>query len=325
MLFDGLDPRGANRPHGRAARDAGLCSCDAAALFQREQNIGGDLKLAWVEQRVRELTAAGKLETRLHMTVTIDTDSIAIELMEQARRNCEPPAPEGKEVMGVLCMRERSPKREGWEDDPNAVYWAVDYNNLLELIVKDMWRVPPDPPQQRVGIALMCAGWALAGCDFCKVTGLRADMVMDALPGYLTSARELTPLMANAWSGDREAAKAIEPALRRLVMLCAGNYADQPRARKATAESMRQHDRLALLRAAWVTSYWSNVEYRGDLSDFGFTAIYDGQFKYKAEPPKPPPPAPKRKSPDVVDVTEDDQPVGEPPRIVSKYFAKPGE
>ena len=332
VLFDGLDPRGALRPFGEPRVAQIFGSCDAtAALFQREQPMGeGDLKLAWVEQRVRELTAQGKLPTKLHMTITIDTDSIAIELMEQARRNCEPLG--GQDVMGVLCMRERSPKRDAWEDDPGAVYWAVDYNNLLELIVKDMWKVPPAAPAQRMGIALMCAGWALAGCDFCKVAGLRADMVMDALPGYLNTAKELTPLMANSWSGDRDAAKNIEPALRRLVMLCAGNYADQPRSRKATAENMRQHDRLALLRAAWVTAYWSNVEFCGDLSDFGFTAIYDGQFKYNAEPLKPEPAAKKpRKQPAApVEPAALEEPVAleEPDpqqeRVVSKYFAQNG-
>jgi hypothetical protein len=276
VLFDGLDPRGALREHG-APREPGVFGSDdaVAALFQREQAIGeGDLKLAWVEQRVRDLTAEGRLPTKLSLTITIDTDSIAIELMERARRACAPEEREGDVVMGALCMRERSYKRDAWDDDPNAVYFVLDYANLFELIQTQMWgrgRELPPPEKQRTAMALLCAGWALAGCDFVALSGLKADMVLEAMPSLLRTAPHLVELMENTWSGGRDAAKQVTPALKRLVHLCAGNYEDQPRSRKATVASMRNHDKSFLLRAAWVASYWSMHEFTGSLQDFGFT------------------------------------------------------
>lgn len=316
VIFDGLDPRGAQRPYGEPRETQIYGSNETiAALFQRDEHMGeGDLKLAWVEQRARELAESGDLEAKLHMTVTIDTDSIAIELMEEARRRCGPEP--DRPVMGVLCMRERQNKRDAWDDDPGAVYWAVDYASLFELIQNDLWglRKQPSHDEARMATALMCAGWALAGCDFCKVAGLNADMVMQALPSYLHTAPGLLGLMPRAWSGDREAAKGITDALRRLVLLCAGNYGDQPRARKATVENMRNHDNLTLLRACWTTAYWSKHEFRGDLSDFGFTAIYDGQYS-AAKAPK------KQKAEEAKEPKElnQDEP---PPSVVSKYFSK---
>merc|ERR1712086_1240465 len=130
----------------------------------------------------------------------------------------------------------------------------------------------------------MCAGWALAGCDFCNITGLKASLVMDAMPSYLKTAKDLSQLMNNSWSGDREASKSVLPALRRLVLMCAGSYSDQPRARKKTVEELRNHDKFTLLRGAWVMAYWSRVEFAGNLADFGFTAIYDKQPKHKTLP-----------------------------------------
>ena len=303
VLFDGLDSRGALRP-AREPRVAQIFgSCDAtAALFQRETPIGeGDLKLAWVEERVRQLAFEEKLHAQLHLTVTIDTDSIAIELMEQARRNCEP-APVN-DVKGALCMRERAQKREMGDEDSHAVYWVVDYANLLEILQTRMWGAGKEPSaaMQRTANALMCAGWALAGCDFCQVKGLKADMVMDALPSLLKQAPQLVESMAVAWSGNRDATKQVTAALRRLVMLCAGNYESQARSRKATVASMREHDEQTLLKASWVASYWSQQEFTGDLTDFGFTAIYNGALvvcptgpppKEPKEPREPKPPKP---------------------------------
>jgi hypothetical protein len=118
----------------------------------------------------------------------------------------------------------------------------------------------------------MCCGWALAGCDFVSVQGLKASMVMETLPSMLQASPSLVAGIARVWSGDREAVKLVTPTLRRLVRLCAENYADQPRARKATVAKLKEVDESVLLRAAWTGAYWSMQEIAGDLADFGFTA-----------------------------------------------------
>lgn len=324
VVFDGLDPRGANRPVGEP-RATQIFGSDAAvaALFQRAEPMGeGDLKLAWVEQRVRDLAESGKLHATLHATVTIDTDSIAIELMEQARRNCLPD-PE-HDVKGVLCMRERAQKREGWEDDSGAVYFCIDYGHLLRLLQEDMWGVAhsPTPLEQRAAMSLMAAGWALAGCDFVKVAGLNASLVMEAIPGFLKTAPELLQLMHNSWSGERTATQQLTPALRRLLLLCATNYSEKPRARKASIASMREHANELLLRAAWTVAYWNCHEFTDNLRDFGFSACL---MSSGAAVPSSADTAAgtKRKSPLLVDEPVE-QPAGKkagPPSVVSRFFA----
>lgn len=294
VIFDGLDPRGATRPHG-APRETKIYGSDPEwdALFQRDFPIGeGDLKLAWVEQRVRDLAEEQKLDTRLHMSCTIDTDSIAIELLDEARRQCQPD-PEHP-VMGVLCMRERAQKRDECDDDAKAVYWCVDYAHLLRLLQAHMWGRTKEPSleQQRKAMTMMAAGWALAGCDFVRVPGLTAAMVFDAMPSYLSTAPELVDLVTQAWSGDRARVKEMTPAFRRLLLLCAGNYEDQPRARKATVAKMREYDAEALLRASWTVSYWNQCEFTGALRDFGFSMCVSKDIVASTRAVSMPPPPP---------------------------------
>lgn len=268
VIFDGIDPRGALRPLG-AERETKIFGThdEVAALFQREHDIGeGDIKLTWVEQRVMDLVEQGKLDASLHICSTIDSDAIALQLMAAARRNC---APVQSDVRGVLCMRERSQKRGA--DGDGAVFWALDYGHLLKLLVAEFWPSPPSPVSQREGIAIMVSGWVLSGCDFCKLGGgLNSRLVNESMPGFLATAGHLCPLAQGAWSNERSAAMAMVPAIRRLVALCAGNYSDQPRARKASIEKMLNCDKNTLLRAAWVVAYWSDKEHVDDLLEFGF-------------------------------------------------------
>ena len=286
VVFDGLDPRGAGRPVG-ATREPQIYGSDAevSAMFEHAPEGEGDRKLALIEQRVREIAHVPErdrpafLKTpKLHCTVTIDTDSIAIELLEKGRRSVENPHLSSC-VKGVLCMRERQNKRDSWDDDPGAVYCCLDYDLLYQMLQRDMWGMHREPSaaDQRLAIALMVTGWALSGCDFTSVKGLNANMIFDAVPSFVKTAPACLALMENAWGGSREDVMAIVPALKRLVLLCAGNYSDQPRSRKATVQYLREVGQgivtEPLLRAAWVASYWSNNEQKGNLSDFGFCTL----------------------------------------------------
>ena len=273
VVFDGVDPLGAQRPPNQP-RTPQLFGTDSevAAMFQRDTHTGeGDLKLSLVEQRVKDLVMDDQLEADLHMTSTIDTDSIAISLMDTARRNCEPiPV---QQVQGCLCMRERATKRDLEEDeDARATYFTIDYAHLYELIQAKLWGINRNPTtiQQRKATALMCAGWSLCGCDFVALPGMNAALVMDALPSYLQTAPELLDLMEHTWSGDRCSTLSATDALRRLVLLCASHYEDAPRARKATVGKMRNYDVTVLQRAVWVASYWHHCEFAGAMHEFGF-------------------------------------------------------
>jgi hypothetical protein len=280
VIFDGLDPRGAGRGIGEK-REPQIFGSDpaTAALFQRAVPIGeGDLKLAWAEQRVRDLVATGDLKTRLHMSCTIDTDIIATSLIDHGRRCCAPGVKTEGGVMGVLCMRERTQKRDDCDSDTNAVYWAVDYSRLYQMLQLHMWSIKdvnllPSAEQQRRAIALLVGGWVLAGSDFVQVKSLQARLVIDAMPGILKTAPHLLALMSKSWSGDADEVKRVTPALRRLVHLCAANYGDERRSRQTSVTNMRDHSEDQLLRAAWVLSYWSGNEITVNLHEFGFSCV----------------------------------------------------
>lgn len=307
LLFDGLDPLGAARPEGQERKpqifgsDAGV-----AALFQREEAIGeGDLKLLWAQRRVESLVEQGKLDVALHITNTIDTDSLAIHLLDEAKRTGAS-NPE-KSVKGMLAFRERAVKRSIDDDDARATYWCVDVCMLHQLVQNDLWAVAkkePTPIEARCAMALLAAGFSMAGCDFLKQPGLTARMVFDAVPGMLKASPDLVELMKNCYGEDRDDAKKVQPALRRLLLICAGNMEQKKGTRKASIASVRNHETDVLLRAAFVTSYWCGVEHRGSLVDFGFSAAPATSADL----------VPKLPVPQLM-------PWEPPPKVVSRFFA----
>lgn len=310
LLFDGLDPAGADRPIGQK-RAPGIWGTDdaIAALFQREQAIGeGDLKLVAVEQRVQQLVKEEKLDVSLHVTNTIDTDALAISLLDEAKRFGTDE--DNKGVKSMLAFRERASKRDLEETDARATYWCVDVSMLHHMVQNDIWSMSkkePTPLEARCAMALMAAGWALAGSDFTRAKGLHARMVFEAVPAMLATCPRLIELMQHSWKDSRQGAKLVQPALRRLLLLCASSYSEQKRARKKTVEELRNHETDVLLRACWTVAYWQNVEHTGSLDDFGFSV------------------APACSADAVVAATiracADPAPWTASPKVVSKFFA----
>lgn len=309
LLFDGLDPLGAERPAGQERKPQIFgTSPDIAALFQREEAIGeGDLKLLWAQRRVKALVHEGKMDVDLHVTSTIDTDSLAIHLLDEASRTG---APEGKQVQTMLAFREAAGKRAREEDeDARASYWCVDTAAMHELLQDDLWaatKKQPSPTESRCAMALLAAGWAMAGCDFCTTTGLSARMVFDAIPAMIKASPDLVALMAHSFEEGRDGAKKPQLALRRLMLICAGNLAEKKGSRKAYVEGMRNDSADTVLRACWVCAYWTGVEYHGSLTDFGFPgAESSGDVVATA----------------TIKACTGPMPWEPPPRVVSKYFA----
>ena len=154
------------------------------------------MKLAVIEECVRRVAARPEAERPaplravcVHFAVTIDTDSLAIGLLERARRDVETPtrAP----FQTAMLMRERAPKRDRWGDEANASYLLLDYDALYLLLQKYLWDArlsaikAMDPVQKRQAMTLLVAGWILAGSDYAEIRGLTADMITSALPGIL--------------------------------------------------------------------------------------------------------------------------------------------
>lgn len=301
LLVDGLDPRGANRPIGeqRTLELYGVEGCSLLPNLTRADPIGeGDLKLAWVQERIRQLARENVIETTVHLTLTIDTDSFAIELLEEGRRRCEAGEDEeageesgedggesgGSTVAGILVLYEKSgvclSQLEGCTGDETRGFLVCNFSGLYDHLSEHLWshstklrNSAPTRCEQRCAICYMVAGWILSGCDFCDLNGMTAELVLDVLPAMLAQpeARKLLTLFINAWEGGRRHLARLTPALQYLVRMCSSQYSERPRADKLTVYTMKTYNSASLKRCIWTLAYWNNNEMVGNLNDFGFS------------------------------------------------------
>lgn len=275
IVFDGIDPRGGNRPIGHARKPTMIGSSDEiVALFTRDIQIGeGDLKLADLGRRVRTLAFQENPnfeKTKLCLTTTIDTDSFAIELIEEAKKNMEAVNP-SKPFNTILCMRERARKRDA-EDDKKSFYLCCDITLLQALLQQSMWTVhrSPSASDKHAAMTLMCVGWGLCGCDFLELKGMRSDVVFDSMPVIVRTIPSALDSIKNAFTGERKDVHKVHEALRALAMTCASKLAEIPRVRQDTVTSIRNPDDVVLRRASWLSCYWNSIEYCGEMEEFGF-------------------------------------------------------
>lgn len=288
VVMDGIDSRGAARGMSEG-RVPGFVSSSTglAELFARRTQIGeGDLKLAALGRRVRELSKHdGEYETteekdhaerlkgmKLTMCTTIDTDSFAIELIEEARRSAEPISP----VNTLLCMRERAKKR-GRDDDCESHYLCCDVSWLHALLQTHMWGVSrnPEPIEQRSAISLLVAGWSICGCDFVEIKGMRSDVVFDAISEVVKTRGDSLAKMENAWKGERSALTLMHQPLRDLMMVCGTKLLDTRASNKIDLiNNVRRPDDIILNRVSWIVAYWNSCEFRGNMHEFGFVSTH---------------------------------------------------
>ena len=96
-------------------------------------------------------------------------------------------------------------------------------------------------------MSMLVAGWAMCGCDFLKVKGMRADVVMEVALSLKEAPRE----MRMAWSGYG----GMLSSLRSFTGKCSEKLATMPRMKRQSLLVQNVEDDL-LLRAAWTVSYW---------------------------------------------------------------------
>jgi len=285
LIIDGLDQRGAHRPIGekRNPQLYGVENCPVLSHMIRSQPIGeGDLKLAWVEDKIRSLVKQKVIDVKVHLTLTIDTDSFAIELIEEGRRRCEDEEP--SEVAGILCLYEKSdyclnrlPNRTREE---TKGFLVCNYAELYNRLVDHLWheavvtykQPAPTLEEQRHSINFMAAGWILSGCDFCDINGMTAELVLESLPAMLVQpeTRELMRSFKYSWAGGRKHLPKMIPALQYLVRMCSSNYERKNRSDKATVYTMKTFNSAAMKRCVWTIAYWNGNEKAGNIPEFGF-------------------------------------------------------
>lgn len=259
LVYDGVDVRGATRAPlsvrvpAQVASDDRVCACRPTAIVGE-----ADLKLAAI---VRTLDTQGEHDVAL--VVTVDTDSICIELLEMVRKAETPTLPR------VICARQRAKRDRAGAVLAPAHYQCVDVRTLYDGLLTAAWGAPrtvaPTRDQQRRTIVLCVVGLALCGCDFVRLQGLRADIVLDTVVHFR---HDGSPADATGVWGDADDVLGLAPLVNGFVDACAARLAAMPRMRRQCG-AVRQRDPAALLRGLWTTAYWGTNELR-ELNRFGF-------------------------------------------------------
>jgi hypothetical protein len=294
LTFDGIDQRGVSRPPEDQREPGIFSSSDKIETLMTRENgeapIGeGDLKLTDIESEIQFLRNEGKLFRLVEIifVCTIDTDSIAIELMHQSAKNdaCRASEEEGcetgKTIKSVLCFRETTGKRKNSVEPPQTLHACLDMAILHDLIMAGLFGKVHKERQthlHRGAMALLAAGWVLCGCDFCELKGMRSDVVWDAAVQIARDEPRLLRNMCPVWELTRRATDAdvtegrhdMCEAIERLVYLSICKLSEMPRMGRAHA-SARLADNNDYSKAAWVIMYWGGLEYK-NLDDWGFAA-----------------------------------------------------
>ena len=277
LTFDGIDARGMDRPV-HAPRVLGIVSSHPDVwepILTREAPIGeGDLKLTDVCHRVykaRETRPESDVaKVRLNMISTIDTDSFMIELLAQSRRETRKDVSNNE--LTLLCLREPSRKRKDPAQSTSAYYTCVDMEAFHDSIMTYMFGSqhlrPEVEARKPLAALLLAASIALCGCDFVQVQGLRADLVLPCVREIARNRPELLALMAGVQTGEAGATRNAADAIKAVVDEFVDSITGLPRMQKATYNASACSD-LQILRACWVTAYWSAREFK-DCHQWGF-------------------------------------------------------
>ena len=290
LTFDGIDGRGAARPSG-VDREAGMFSSSSgvAALLARSADAApvgeGDLKLTEVSSVIQALRNDGIFfdAVEIIFVCTIDTDSIAIELINQTTKTVaaieskKEGTTTGRMIKSVLCFRETSGKRSA-DQFPSTTFACIDLAILERLLMKKLfgasWAVHHD--LHRHAAALLVAGWALGGCDFVRLAGLRADVVMETVVEIAQTEPESLRQMDAAFSltrastpyevavGRADMASAVE----QLLEIAAVKLGEMPRMQRACASVKAAEDDV-VAKASWVVCYWCGLEFT-EIEEWGF-------------------------------------------------------
>ena len=295
ILFDGIDPRGADRPIG-TPREAEMVGSNSwlETLMSRKVPIGeGDLKLPDLASQIQYLRDTDKAFQSIELIVmqTIDTDSIAIELMAAAaRRDQLIQLPILKPMKVVLALRKKRTEKRAREEgleigiDCTATYFSLcEMDKLFESLVVHF---KPPSGYERHLVALLVAGLALCKSDFVYFNGLRPDAILAAMKMALDSkvdgfvANLLKP-MTHTWNLDptdnldviTQARDEMVSSIDALVGYATEALLAIPRMKQASnrVKNTAELDRVMLLRrASWVICYWSGACELTQLVEFGF-------------------------------------------------------
>ena len=283
LTFDGVDWRGADRGFG-VPRHAGILSSHesfwAALLSRPTAPIGeGDLKLTDVTQRVHNASRVEGTPVHgvvLNLVVTIDTDSFAIELLQQSRR--ERRAEEAdRDELTILCLKERARKRAGDDFVTQAHYTFCDMQLFHGLVLEHFYGTKKlnagTIARQPAALALLAVALALCGCDFVELKGMRADLALPVVREVVRCHPERLDALAGLGDGqlDHAALRQASDLVDFLVDEYTKSINGMPRMQRALASVAQGRCDAQVLRSLWTCSYWHQRELK-DCWNWGFSA-----------------------------------------------------
>ena len=271
LTFDGIDARGAGRDF-EERRVAGILSSDQdfwSALLARESAIGeGDIKLTDVAQRVHDAALVSGTPVDgvvLNLLVTVDTDSLVIELMKQAQR-LQRKDEKDKNELTVLCLKEPARKRKGDDFVTPSRFLCCNIAKFYEDMCEYM--DTSSSADNSSAVALMVGALATCGCDFLEVKGARADLMMPVVKDVIQKNPQILKVMGNIFKQKEDEIQLAKGAIETVLQSYANEISTKPRMARASA-SVNDYCEAQLLRTVWITAYWSGREFK-DCYNWGF-------------------------------------------------------
>ena len=280
LTFDGVDDRGGDRGIGMP-RQAGVLSSHPIfwkPLLSRATPIGeGDLKLTDVTQRVHNASRQEGTPVHgvlLNLVVTIDTDSLAIELLQQNRRERRADK-DDRDELTILCFKERARKRKGDDFVTDAHHLCCDLQVFHRLVLDYLYgsrKLNAETlKSQPAALALLASAIAMCGCDFVEIKGVRLDHALPVVRDMVRKDPDALGYMARLFEKERHGKIQALLAMEDFVFRYVKALENVPRMKKAK-DNASNYCQAQLYRALWTCSYWHQRELK-DCSAWGFPSM----------------------------------------------------
>ena len=232
--------------------------------------------MACVVQEQRDAGLAAFQGIELILISTIDTDSLAIELINEAAKAEERRLHGCSQMRTLLAFKEMTGKRG--TDDFKSAYACFDLSLLLDQVLSFLFGKEKDASAHlhRHSIALLSMAWTLCGSDFVSVKGMRPDVATDVC-GVLckTDPQLLLPLSA-CWALQRDDVDGLNKYKRdacaiadRLVSEAGRVLGSMPRMSRSCASLKNEYSNTEAAKASWVSLYWHGMELK-NVAEWGF-------------------------------------------------------
>jgi hypothetical protein len=286
VTFDGVDERGGSRSGKRTPAIHSTSNAVADVLFRDEAIGEGDQKLSIVADTIRASRFDKNspfYKVSRAVLVTVDTDSIPIELLSHARRteleHC------GDDFRTFVGFKERSQqKRKNVGDSPllGSHYTVVDipvlYANLLLYLFSASRKEQLAFIDKRMRLRAVCLfalGCITCGTDFVLdadgrkgVSGFRFSEVLDQLRDICTSSPYPLAALDATFKADDTALLRVSAVVKDLISRIANHLDGAPR-RKKNADLARATSNDIIKRICWNLAYFAGLE-RRDTRAWGF-------------------------------------------------------